>query len=106
MELWAKIGHQYPGQYWVSFFAEQLWQAILFLEERSSGSASAGHTQKYRLPFSFTTKDYKKHTIKDLTQAYQDLFYIDNSAKQGADIDAQLDLFIARFNKNYQNRVL
>ncbi len=79
--LWLEVKDDYAQEFWVAYFSEQIWQALSFVAARQAG---AQPQQGNRLPFSFGQRDWKRHTIPNLSQAFDLLYRIDYSNKNGA----------------------
>lgn len=90
--LWLPIKDDYAQEFWVAFFAEQIWQALSFVAARQAG---AQPQQGNRLPFSFAQRDWKRHTVPHLSQAFDLLYRIDHSNKNGA-LNEGFDLVFAK----------
>lgn len=90
---WSRLKDNYPVEFWVSYFSEQLWQASIYIHFAQAGKALEGKRYAYRLPFSFFQKDYKKYTVEQLTQAHQFLYSVDHGLKNGHATDG-IELFI------------
>lgn len=95
MSYWHEVVSDYPPEFWVVYWTEQLWQSLLFLHQTSLGSASARRGVN-RLPFSFTQKDWRNYTKKELVLAYNFLYSVDHGLKNGV-ASFGLDLFMIRF---------
>lgn len=79
--LWLEVKDDYAQEFWVAYFSEQIWQALSFVAARQAGAQSQ---QGNRLPFSFGQRDWKRHTISNLSQSFDLLYRIDYSNKNGA----------------------
>lgn len=97
---WQRVHHDYPDEFWISFWSEQLWQATVFLtalaQKKSLIDAKKTVT---RLPFSFIQKDWNRHSIKSLVNAHNFLYSIDYGLKNGSSENA-LELFLYKFLNN------
>ncbi len=85
-DYWIKIFQDYPVEFWIAFFSDLLWQAVIFLEHANTKNlnnfkASFSKKQFTRLPFSFINKDWKKYSSAFLQQAHADLYTIDYNHK-------------------------
>ena len=90
---WAKVKERYPVEFWVAYFSEQLWQALLYTHYAYRGRAAEAKRFVYRLPFSYFQKDWKRHSVAQLLQAYRFLYEIDYGLKNGYATHA-LELFV------------
>jgi hypothetical protein len=93
MAEWARLKDQYPTEFWIAFFSEQLWQATLYIQYAAAGKAAEAKRHAYRLPFSFFQKDYKRYTRQQLAQAHEFLYTVDHGLKNGYATDG-LEIFI------------
>ena len=73
----------YPIEFWIAFWLEQLWQAILFIESALRQGPLIAKTFVSRLPFSFTQKDWKNFSCEDLIKAHTKLYTYDYMFKNG-----------------------
>jgi len=93
LQEWSRLKDRYPTEFWVAFFSEQLWQAILYNQYASRGKAAEAKRFTYRLPFSYSQKDWKKYSVAQLTRAHEFLYEIDHGLKNGYATDG-IELFI------------
>ncbi len=91
--LWRIMHDVYPVEYWVSFFSDLLWQAAYCVERRGQGLERA---LTNRLPFSFTKRDWRTYTLRELAAAHAKLYELDWQTKHGGSAQ-QLDFFITKF---------
>src|SRR5205807_225901 len=94
--LWGELRLQYPDEFWVVFWSEQLWQAIVFCEEASRNGAARAKSLVNRLPFSFMQKDWQSYKNDELISAHDFLYSIDYSLKNSAGTFG-IDLFVHKF---------
>ncbi len=90
---WERLKKRYPMEFWIAFFSEQLWQAALYLGYALIGKGPEVRRYTYRLPFSFSQKDWKKYNLNQLALAHELLYKIDHSLKNGCSHD-NIDLFV------------
>lgn len=95
-KVWHTIKDEYPEQFLISFWSEQLWRAFFYCQAMSRRNIADAKKIGYRLPFSFLQKDYRLYKIDQLRQAHQCLYDLDYSLKNGGD-PIGLDLFFSRF---------
>jgi hypothetical protein len=94
--LWKEVEGDFPLEFWLPYWSEQLWQASLFIaqaQELGPVGAKKGIT---RLPFSFMQKDWKKYGPRELCAAHTFLYGIDFGLKNGY-AEHGLELFLAQF---------
>lgn len=99
-ELWLKYKADYPVEFWISFWSDQIWQAInVIIIAKKYGILKA---KKYstKLPFSFFNKGYKSYNVQHLIQVHQDLYLIDYNIKNDVGYNA-LEFWFCKllFNK-------
>jgi hypothetical protein len=90
-----RISSEYPLEFWVSYWAEQLWQAVAYMQSNKSTSHEKRNTN-YRLPYSFLQRDWKLSTQRELVAAHSFLYELDYAVKHGCK-NQDLDLFYAKF---------
>jgi hypothetical protein len=92
---WSHMCDEYPQEFWVVFLSEQLWQASMFLSLAQTAGALAAKKVATRLPFSFIQRDWRKHSVERLVNAFDQLYAIDFAGKNGVISDG-LDLVYAK----------
>ncbi len=96
LKKWHDIKDEYPDQFWISFWSEQLWRGLFYCQAMQKRDIAHAKKIGYRLPFSFLQKDYRLYKIDQLQQAHQWLYDLDVSLKNGGD-PIGLDIFLSRF---------
>jgi hypothetical protein len=96
LNYWSAIKNNYPEQFWISFWSEQLWRAAFYCKYMQQSKIIEAKNIGQRLPFSFLQKDYKKHSFNELYKAHQTLYDLDYGLKHGAS-SIGLDLFLYNF---------
>lgn len=93
---WLDFESALPIEFWITFFSEQIWQAIIFVK-RATLSITEAKKQAKRLPFSFINKDWQlyKNKIDFLIKAHSQLYLIDYKIKNGSSYS--LDLWLHKF---------
>lgn len=102
-ELWRAVEYDYPIQFWLSFWSDQLFRATCFIKLAQKNKFLEAKKIAYRLPFTFIKKDWRNFSPKTLTGAHNFLYQFDYSIKNGGD-EVWLDLFYQKFF-NVINRV-
>ena len=95
-KLWKQVEPEFPIEFWIPYWSEQLWQASLFVmqvQELGPIGAKKGVT---RLPFSFLQRDWKKYGVRELCAAHTFLYGVDFGLKNGY-AEHGLELFLAQF---------
>ena len=98
--LWANISREYSPEFWIIFWAEQLWQAIIFIDKQQTHGPAEAKRAVSRLPFSFMHKDWRRYNCVQLTQAHTVLCALDSSVKNGAELYIVETWFYTFFFKN------
>jgi hypothetical protein len=94
--LWHQVSQDYPTQFWVSFWSDQLFRATCFVKFARAQKFVPAKKIAYRLPFSFIKKDWHNYTSTELTEAHHVLYRLDCTIKNGG-ADVWLDIFYQRF---------
>lgn len=95
MASWNAVRGDYPPEFWIVFWSEQVWQAYGVLAGLQPG-ATPQRQPGSRLPFSFLQKDWKRHSVRGLASLHNALYSFDHSLKNGAG-EFGLDALLARF---------
>lgn len=93
---WDLLSKDYAPIFWTSFWSEQLYRALNFIQLREQGKNLDAKQIAYKLPFSFIQYDWKKSSIKELQYAHQYIYDIDFALKNSGS-ESSLDLFYAKF---------
>ncbi len=80
----TQLEQVYPLEFWVVFWLEQIWQALVFVDLAIRIGPIAAKAQVIRLPFSFLQQDWKKYKLKELIEAHNKLYQFDSAHKNGA----------------------
>lgn len=96
LPYWNEVKSQYPEQFWISFWSDQLWRAAFYCKYMTESKITDAKTVGQRLPFSFLQKDYRLHCFDELYKAHQWLYNLDYDLKHGASTIG-LDLFLYNF---------
>lgn len=103
---WISIRQQYPDEFWIVYWSEQIWQALIFLTAAQKGEISQVKSKVFRLPFSFMNKDWKSIEESELVRAHQFLYSVDYGIKNGYASDG-IDLLVNKFLlKQFQEKEL
>ncbi|MFC1842129.1 hypothetical protein ACFLYU_00515 [Candidatus Dependentiae bacterium] len=95
-KLWRDLKDDYPEQFWITYWSEQIWRAsnvIVLMQERKIADA---RKISFRLPFSFMQRSWRNFSFDELSNAHNFLYSIDYSLKNGGD-PFSLDLFYSKF---------
>lgn len=96
LKMWSSMKDQYPEQFWLSYWSEQIWRALFYCRAMQERDIAGAKKIGYRLPFSFLQKDYRTCDIKLLQAAHSQLYDLDVRLKNGAGL-LGLDLFFLRY---------
>ncbi|KKP29895.1 MAG: hypothetical protein UR12_C0001G0030 [candidate division TM6 bacterium GW2011_GWF2_30_66] len=96
LKLWLEIKDEYPEQFWLTFWSEQVWRACNYIKLMQEKKMVEAKKISFRLPFSFMQKSWKNFTVIELVNAHSFLYSVDYSLKNGGDVFS-IDLFYSRF---------
>ncbi len=80
---WAACSSDYPPEYWITFWSEQVWQATLFLQKAQVFGIAEAKKATNRLPFTYMNKDWQLYSYPFLAQAHASLYELDYNLKNG-----------------------
>jgi len=91
------IKYDYTPEFWLSYWADQIWQAIVYIDNIKNGKFSNSKIDFKGLPFSFFNKDFKIYIDNFLLE--NSYIFISNIVKNiNSDINYNyLDLFYYKF---------
>ncbi len=96
LRQWKACKDDYPPEFWVAYWSEQIWQAAQFvITARAKGVAEA-KKGFYRLPFTFLNTDWQSYSAEKLVNAHDELYAFDHYLKNGGGSYA-LELWYHRF---------
>ena len=95
-EMWRAIEQNFPPEFWVAHWSEQLWQASLFIIQAKDQGPLAARKGINRLPFSFMQRDWKRYTPRELCAAHNFLYSVDYGLKNGY-ASHGIELFLEHF---------
>ncbi|CDK30536.1 hypothetical protein [Candidatus Babela massiliensis] len=95
-ELWLKYKLEYPYEFWIAFWSDQIWQAALFVLRANKLGIFNAKKYASKLPFSFMNKSWSAYDYEFLCKAYQNLYKIDFDIKNGLGHNA-LELWFYKF---------
>lgn len=84
LQHWKSLKADFPDEFWVAYWSEQMWQAALFIMRARKDGYDVARKAAYKLPFSFMNKDWQKYTQESLIQAHQFLWKLDHRLKNSA----------------------
>lgn len=96
LRLWQNVKNDFPEQFWISFWAEQVWRACNFVKLTRERRLDEAKKVAYRLPFSFMQRSWRNFTVSELSNAHNFLYSIDYSIKNCGE-PFSIDLFYSKF---------
>jgi hypothetical protein len=92
--IWSKVYSRYSDAFWMSFWSEQLWQAMSYID----ASSYTRNSKKLfnRLAFSFKQRHWRSYKMQELVAAHQYLYFLDHAMKHGHP-DWGIELFLFMF---------
>ena len=96
LNMWTGVKNEYPEQFWISFWSEQVWRALFYCKSMKERDVVNAKKIGYRLPFSFLQKDYRNCSIALLQEAHEALYELDGKLKNGGSVIG-LDLFFLHY---------
>ena len=94
MKLWQSFRDEYPPEFWVVYWSEQLWQAHMIV---TSMRQKIKPPVTNRLPFSFLQRDWHKYEPRELVAAHTTLYNTDFCLKNGIADTYGIELFVLKF---------
>lgn len=94
MKLWQLFSAEYPPEFWIVYWSEQLWQAHMVVVSMRQGTRPAATN---RLPFSFLQRDWRKYEPRELVAAHTTLYNTDFCLKNGVANSYGIELFVIKF---------
>lgn len=96
---WATLNENYPEQFWISFFSEQLFKAYWFVIYQKSGDFKLSKQIGFRLPFDFMKTGWRYIDPNVLKSAHHELYVVDYQLKNGGS-ELWLETFLNKFLKS------
>ena len=93
---WSHMSELYLPPFWISFWADQLWRAYVYVELMQQKKVVEAKKAQYKLPFSFINRDWSAYSLDELRDAHHCLTTIDFQLKNGAS-DIGLEYFYTQF---------
>lgn len=81
LQQWKSLKHDFPDEFWVAYWSEQLWQAAFFVMRARQQGYDVAKKAAYKLPFSFINRDWQKYSQESLIDAHQFLYRLDYNLK-------------------------
>jgi hypothetical protein len=95
---WALVSEQYAPQFWVVFWADQLWRASAYCSLMKQRQHAQAKKAQYKLPFSFINRDWSSYSLSELNKAYSFVYDIDFRLKNGCNAVALEHFYCSFFN--------
>ena len=102
--IWRNLATWYGPQFWIALWSEQLFRAYFYVLARHKGLFAEAKRISWRLPFSFTQRDWKLYDPGSLRRAHRNLMILDHELKNGAS-EFGLDLFLVHFMKSQRGAI-
>lgn len=80
---YQSVQEVYPLPFWVSYWSEQLFRAIYYIEYKKNNMHQDSKQIGYRLPFTFLQSGWRSASSERLKKGYQALYQIDYTFKNG-----------------------
>lgn len=96
---WLSMSKQYPIQFWIVFWSEQLWSAAAYISLMRSNDHIEAKKVASKLPVTFLQKNWREYSIRELKNAHDYIYKLDYSLKNGGN-EVGLDLFYSKFFHN------
>jgi hypothetical protein len=93
---WSYMCDLYLPPFWISFWADQLWRAYMYVELMQQKKVAEAKKAQYKLPFSFINRDWSAYSLDELRDAHHCLATIDFQLKNGSS-DIGLEYFFTQF---------
>jgi hypothetical protein len=93
---WSKNVEKYNEQFWIVFWAEQLWRAAIFIVLARKNQRAHAKQIAYKLPFTFLQSGWRDYSVRELKAAHAFIYGLDVQTKSGASAMG-IDLFFSTF---------
>jgi hypothetical protein len=97
--VWLQISKQYPMQFWIAFWSEQLWSAAAYVNLMRKNDRIEAKKVSNRLPVTFLQKNWRDYSMRELKKAHDCIYALDHALKNGGS-EFGLDLFYSQFFQN------
>ena len=98
LRQWKACKDDYPAEFWVAYWSDQIWQAAQFVAKARAFGLEEARKGFYRLPFTFLNTDWKRYSPELLVEAHKGLYDFDYASKNGGG-EYALELWFHRFLK-------
>jgi hypothetical protein len=97
-KAWHAYKNRYEPEFWISFWEQQVWQALMYYKYAAAGSMDEAKRWGVRLPFAVLNNGWRKIKYPKLVQAYHDIAQFDGAYKSGRVVSLLgLELLLARY---------
>jgi hypothetical protein len=100
LNLFHKLQDSYTTQFYISYFADQLFRAIFYCHYRQHGMLEQAKTVSYKLPYHLLQNEWQNLDIKHLQLKLIELYEIDFQIKNGGSTYLLDSWFLTYLNKN------
>lgn len=99
LPVWLQVSTQYPMQFWIAFWSEQLWSAAAYVGAMRKNDRVEAKKVASRLPVTFLQKNWRDYSLRELRNAHDRIYALDYGLKNGSS-EIGLDLFYSQFFHN------
>jgi hypothetical protein len=99
LPIWLQLSKQYPTQFWIAFWSEQLWSATVYVSSMRINDRTEAKKVANRLPVTFLQKNWRDYSIRELKKAHDCIYALDHAIKNWGG-EYGLDLFYSQFFQN------
>lgn len=96
LPIWLQVNTQYPIQFWIAFWSEQLWSAAAYAGAMRKNDRVEAKKVASRLPVTFLQKNWRDYSLRELRNAHDRIYALDYGLKNGSS-EIGLDLFYSQF---------
>lgn len=104
-KTWAKVQEKFSDVFWIAFWSEKIYRAYFVVHFLKNKNFSMAKSMSFGLPYSFFNKEWKKNSLKRLSNYYNFLYTNDFKVKTGSSFYF-IDLFyLKHFSKKTVNNI-
>ncbi len=96
LQQWKACKDDFPPEFWIAYWSEQLWQAAQYIVKAQAYGIAEAKKGVFKLPFTFLTSDWKRHTLRSISEAHDRLYTLDYTLKNSGG-DYALELWYHQF---------
>ncbi len=99
LRQWKACKDDYPAEFWVAYWSDQIWQAAQFVAKAKTSGLEEARKGFYRLPFTFLNNDWRRYSPEVLVEAHNRLYDFDYASKNGGESMPLSSGFIDSFER-------